>query len=100
MLLAAPLPLTCRIFLCGRYRDAHPEPEDEALASDKGSLSIVIEKMMANPLHTAATIGAVGGALGVYSVFLPSSRIPNSMRSLSRMNASILRPLCAAFPVQ
>ena len=74
--MAPSLLLTRRILLGGRYRDAHPEPEDEALASDKGALSIAIEKMMANPLHTAATIGAVGGALGVYSEILPSGYAP------------------------
>ena len=49
-----------------RYRDANPEPGDEALASGKSSFALAIDGLIAKPLRTVAAVGTIGGAYASY----------------------------------
>lgn len=58
------------LLLCRRYRDANPEPEDEALLHEKpGLLTQITETVRQRPVQSAMAVGVLGGVYSVYSEY-------------------------------
>ncbi len=64
-----------------RYRDANPEPEDEALSKSQGMVGDIMDTILAHPAHAAAAATMCGGIYGAYSRFTHPQKVDHCTES-------------------